>query len=61
MPHRRKDASSVAQACGAAGTMRAHWLQPLTGERGETEVELAPRLSLRAPFDGPYVVRLRPA
>jgi hypothetical protein len=46
---------------GSAATLRADWLQPLTDERRQTEVAVAPRVRLEAPFDGPFVVRLRPA
>ena len=37
------------------------WLQPLTGERGQTKAAARPRLELDAPFSGPYVVRIRPS
>ena len=36
------------------------WLQPLTGERGTSTVEVGPRVALKPPFAGPYVVRIRP-
>jgi hypothetical protein len=42
-------------------TLDADWLHPLTGERQRTRLEVQPRLQLRAPFEGPYVVRLRGA
>jgi hypothetical protein len=43
-----------------SGTARCEWLQPLSGERVRTELRLSPRQSLQAPFQGPFVVRLRP-
>jgi hypothetical protein len=41
-------------------TFDADWLHPLTGERQRTQLEVQPRMQLRAPFEGPYVVRLTP-
>ncbi|HEX2033188.1 MAG TPA: DUF5060 domain-containing protein [Chloroflexota bacterium] len=41
--------------------MDADWLHPLTGERTRTQLEVTRRTQLRPPFEGPYVVRLRPA
>ena len=46
---------------GPAPVLRADWLQPLSGERQQSEVQVRSRFPLQAPFDGPYVVRLRPA
>jgi hypothetical protein len=45
---------------GCRGPLDADWLQPLTGERGQTTVDVQPRFALAPPFAGPYVVRLRP-
>ncbi|MBI3971214.1 MAG: DUF5060 domain-containing protein [Chloroflexi bacterium] len=39
--------------------LAADWLQPLTGRRAQTQVQVRPRFSLVPPFEGPYVVRLR--
>ncbi|MGH2352337.1 MAG: DUF5060 domain-containing protein [Chloroflexota bacterium] len=44
---------------GCSGTLACDWLQPLTGERAQTVVEVAPRFPLQPPFAGPYVVRLQ--
>jgi hypothetical protein len=41
-------------------TLRADWLHPISGERTQTDLEVQPRMQLRAPFEGPYVVRLTP-
>jgi hypothetical protein len=46
---------------GPAPVLQADWLQPLSGERTQTEIQVQSRFPLQAPFDGPYVVRLRPA
>jgi hypothetical protein len=43
-----------------AGTAHCDWLNPLSGERSQTELRLGPRQALEAPFHGPFVVRLRP-
>jgi hypothetical protein len=45
---------------GVRGTLSADWLQPLTGERVQAQLEAQPRFSLAPPFPGPYVVRLVP-
>ena len=41
--------------------VRCEWLQPLTGERGETTARLGARARLAPPWTegGPFVVRLR--
>jgi hypothetical protein len=46
---------------GPAPVLQADWLQPWSGERTQTEIQVQSRFPLQAPFDGPYVVRLRPA
>ena len=46
---------------GVSGPVTAEWLQPLTGERATTCVDVAPRLALSPPSKSAYVVRLRPA
>ena len=46
---------------GVRGALSAEWLQPLTGERVQMQLEIQPRFPLTPPFEGPYVVRLTPA
>jgi hypothetical protein len=62
-PKRHFDESTRATVTlpgATAGTARCDWLQPLTGERVQTELRLGPRQNLLAPFEGPFVVRLTP-
>ena len=40
-------------------TLGADWINPLTGERRESSLEVRARMPLVAPFGGPFVVRLR--
>jgi hypothetical protein len=43
---------------GVSGSLLADWLQPLTGERAQTDLPVRARTALEPPFAGPYVVRL---
>jgi hypothetical protein len=52
---------TASPALAGSPSVTADWLQPLTGERARTQIEVRPRFQLVPPFQGPYVVRLRPA
>jgi hypothetical protein len=51
----------VVSFVGLSGTLLCDWLHPLTGEQVQTELPANPHMGLRAPFEGPFVVRIKPA